>query len=125
MLQENSAVARRARCHSPLTPLAPPADNSPGTVTTAIRPPTERGMDEGNPHAQRKLGDILVECQVVTQAQVDAALAEQRKTGKMFGESLLDLGFISEDDLGWALSTQLNVPYIDIHEDMVDRAAVR
>jgi hypothetical protein len=77
------------------------------------------------PRAVRKLGDILVDCRVVTQEQVDLALAEQRRSGKkLFGEALLDLGFISEDDLGWALSNQLNVPYIDLNADMVDLGAV-
>jgi hypothetical protein len=75
--------------------------------------------------AVRKLGDILVDCRVVTQEQVDLALAEQRRSGrKLFGEALLDLGFISEDDLGWALSNQLNIPYIDLNADMVDLGAV-
>jgi type IV pilus assembly protein PilB len=75
-------------------------------------------------HALRKLGDILVDCRVVTQDQVDQALGEQRRTGKLFGEALLDLGHISEDDLGWALSNQLDIPYIDLKADMVDLGAV-
>src|SRR5687767_4744726 len=75
-------------------------------------------------HALRKLGDILVDCRVVTQEQVDQALGEQRRTGKLFGEALLDLGHISEDDLGWALSNQLDIPYIDLKADMVDLGAV-
>ncbi len=82
-------------------------------------------MTDTSRPARRVLGDILVECRVVTQDQVEAALAEQRRSGKLFGEALLDLGFVSEDDLGWALSAQLNVPYIDLNADMVDRAAVR
>jgi MSHA biogenesis protein MshE len=82
-------------------------------------------MAEKRPNPQKKLGDILVDCRVVTQAQVNAALAHQRRTGKLFGESLLDLGFVSEEDLGWALSAQLNVPYVDLTSDMVDRSAVQ
>jgi hypothetical protein len=82
-------------------------------------------MPEKNTHVRKVLGDILVGCKVVSQAQVDAALAEQRRSGKLFGEALLDLGFISEDDLGWALSAQLSVPYIDLTAAMADRNAVQ
>jgi type IV pilus assembly protein PilB len=81
-------------------------------------------MAEKGSLAQKKLGDILLDCQVITPAQVDAALAEQRRSGKLFGEALLDLGFVSEEDLGWALSAQLDIPYIDLSPDMVDAAAV-
>jgi len=82
-------------------------------------------MSDVNAHQNRKLGDILEDCQVVNHAQVLAALAEQRRTGKLFGEALIDLGFVSEDDLGWALSAQLSLPYIDLTMDMVDRTVVR
>lgn len=82
-------------------------------------------MSDANTHRFKKLGDILEDCQVVSHAQVEAALAEQRRTGKLFGEALIDLGFVSEDDLGWALSAQLNLPYIDLTLDMVDRTVAR
>jgi len=82
-------------------------------------------MSDANEHRYKKLGDILEDCHVVSRAQVDAALAEQRRTGKLFGEALIDLGFVSEDDLGWALSAQLNLPYIDLTLDMVDRTLAR
>jgi len=82
-------------------------------------------MSDSQPQSRKRLGDILEDCHVVNKAQVQAALAEQRRTGKLFGEALIDLGFVSEDDLGWALSAQLNLPYIDLSIDMVDRTVVK
>jgi hypothetical protein len=82
-------------------------------------------MSDAIDHRRKKLGDILEDCHVVSHAQVQAALAEQRRTGKLFGEALIDLGFVSEDDLGWALSAQLNLPYIDLSPDMVDRTVLK
>jgi type IV pilus assembly protein PilB len=82
-------------------------------------------MSDWNGPPHKKLGDILEDCNVVSHAQVEAALAEQQRTGKLFGEALLDLGFVSEDDLGWALSAQFNVPYIDLNGDMVDKTVAR
>lgn len=81
-------------------------------------------MTEEAAPAPKRLGEILLDCQVITQAQLDAALADQRRSGRLLGESLLDLGFVSEEDLGWALSAQFNIPYIDLGPDMVDREAL-
>jgi hypothetical protein len=69
-----------------------------------------------------KLGDILTRLQLVDDAQVQRALDHQKSTGKLFGESLLDLGFIGEDDLSWALSSQLGLPFIAVTPDMADPA---
>lgn len=67
-----------------------------------------------------KLGDILQRLQLVDEDQVAEALEHQKDSGKLFGESLLDLGFIAEDDLSWALSSQLDLPFVAVTGDMVD-----
>lgn len=67
-----------------------------------------------------KLGDILQKLQLVDGDQVREALDYQSKSGKLFGESLLDLGFIAEDDLSWALSSQLELPFVAVTPDMID-----
>jgi hypothetical protein len=69
-----------------------------------------------------KLGDILTRLHLVDDDQVRAALDHQAQSGRMFGESLLDLGYIGEDDLSWALSTQLGYPFIAVTEGMADPA---
>jgi type IV pilus assembly protein PilB len=66
------------------------------------------------------LGDILQRLQLVDEEQVKEALEHQKASGRLFGESLLDLGFIAEDDLSWALSSQLDLPFVAVTPDMVD-----
>ena len=67
-----------------------------------------------------RLGDILMRLCLVNDEQVQTALEHQAKSGKLFGESLLELGYVGQDDLSWALSSQLGLPYVAVTPNMVD-----
>jgi hypothetical protein len=58
-----------------------------------------------------KLGEILVARGLITPEQVEDALFSQRQYGGRLGTNLIELGYISDDDLARCLSEQLNVPY--------------
>ncbi|MBI4364212.1 MAG: Flp pilus assembly complex ATPase component TadA [Candidatus Latescibacteria bacterium] len=73
----------------------------------------------------RTLTSILVESGIVTDAQVEQALARQRETGNLIGETLVELGFTSEENIGWALSKQLGIPYVDVRPEAIDAEEVR
>ncbi len=73
----------------------------------------------------RTLTSILVEAGIVTESQVEQALARQRETGCMIGETIVELGFTSEENIGWALSKQLGIPYVDVRPDAIDPEQVR
>lgn len=70
------------------------------------------------------LGDILTASQIITQDDVAAALAEQKQAGCRFGEALVRLGIVTQEDIDWALSNQLDIPYIRLKQNMIDPAAV-
>ena len=70
------------------------------------------------------LGEILSASQIISQADVEAALAEQKRTGCRIGEALVNLGIVTQEDIDWALSNQLDLPYVRLKQDMIDREAV-
>ncbi|MDP2340854.1 MAG: hypothetical protein Q8O67_07855 [Deltaproteobacteria bacterium] len=57
-----------------------------------------------------RLGDLLIKAGVVSDAQLNAALNEQRQWGGRLGAILVRMGALSEDLLVKALSRQLNIP---------------
>ena len=57
-----------------------------------------------------RLGDLLIKAGVVNDAQLNAALNEQRQWGGRLGAILVRMGALSEDLLVKALSRQLNIP---------------
>ncbi len=73
----------------------------------------------------RTLTSILVEAGIVTESQVEQALARQRETGSLIGETIVELGFTSEENIGWALSKQLGIPYVDVRPEAIDAEHVR
>jgi Type II secretion system (T2SS), protein E, N-terminal domain/Type II/IV secretion system protein len=76
-------------------------------------------------HTKRTLASILVDAGIVTLEQVDAAVQRQLTTGRLIGETLVELGYTSEENIGWALSKQLGIPYVDIQSGAADLDLVR
>jgi type II secretory ATPase GspE/PulE/Tfp pilus assembly ATPase PilB-like protein len=71
------------------------------------------------------LGGILSSCNIITDNDITAALEEQGRSGARFGEALISLGIVTQEDIDWALSNQLDLPYIRLKADMIDPEAVR
>ena len=74
-----------------------------------------------------RIGDYLVEKQLITQEQLENALAVQResKGTKKFGEVIVELGYLSEVKFAQALAGKLHVPYVDLSNFDIDGEAVR
>lgn len=71
------------------------------------------------------LGAILSACNIINDIDITTALEEQGRTGVRFGEALISLGIVTQEDIDWALSNQLDLPYIRLKADMIDPDAVR
>jgi MSHA biogenesis protein MshE len=61
-----------------------------------------------------RLGDTLVAQKVITQEQLQAALEQQKKSGRRLGRVLIDQGYASEEQICEAISRQLNIPYVNL-----------
>jgi len=71
-----------------------------------------------------RLGDLLVQEGIISDAQLTHALDEQKRLGFKLGRTLIELKFLSEDQLLRFLSQQLNIPYIDIDNHNFDEELV-
>lgn len=79
---------------------------------------------------KRNLGEMLLAANLIDSVQMKIALAEQERTGKKFGSTLVDLSFIDENVLAAFLSRQMDVPcisllHIDIPKKVLRRVPAR
>ena len=73
---------------------------------------------------RKRLGDMLIELNYITENDLKEALKIQKETGGKVGEVLVDKGFITEDDLLQALEIQLGTPRIYLDSIIIDKNAV-
>lgn len=70
------------------------------------------------------LGAILYNSRIISDGDITAALAEQQRSACRFGEALVSLGIVTQEDIDWALSNQLEIPYIRLKQEMIDPEAL-
>ncbi len=58
----------------------------------------------------KKLGELLVEQDKISERDVERTLLAQAEMGELFGQVLVKLGLVSEQDVAMALSEQLDIP---------------
>ena len=72
-------------------------------------------MADGTP-----LGALLIEEGLLTEAQLDAALSEQARSGKPLGRLLIEQGTISEAELVRTLARQVGLEFVDLNDRPID-----
>lgn len=72
-----------------------------------------------------RLGDLLVDQGMITKDQLQNALSEQKRLGRKLGNTLIELGYISEQAMLDLLSSQLSLPLIDLVNYSYDEDTVR
>lgn len=72
-----------------------------------------------------RLGELLVEQQIISETQLAQALAEQKRSGRKLGRVLNDLGLLAEAGLHEVLAKHLQVPFVDLKQVPIDREAVK
>ncbi len=80
--------------------------------TESVAPPSSA------PPARQKirLGDLLVEQKVISSADLDIALAAQKKSGRRLGRIIVESGLAGENDIAQALARQMSLPFIDLRK---------
>src|SRR4051812_32514127 len=62
-----------------------------------------------------RLGELLVEAQIVSRAQLEEVLAAQKSDGRRIGTMLVDAGLVTETQVTQILSQQLSVPWVSLY----------
>ena len=62
----------------------------------------------------KRLGDRLLDAGLISRNQLELGLREQKRTGKLIGTVLQDLGFISGPDLSAFLAKDAQTPTVDL-----------
>jgi type IV pilus assembly protein PilB len=72
-----------------------------------------------------RLGELLTKASLITQDQLKEALRVQKETGGKLGETLIKLGFVSEEDITECLSQQFGVPSINLQHFEIDATVIK
>jgi len=72
-----------------------------------------------------RLGELLTKANLITQDQLKESLRVQKETGGKLGETLIKLGFVSEEDITECLSQQFGVPSINLQHFEIDAGVIK
>ena len=106
---------------APVAPAEPAAAEGSGDGGGELSASAE--MYRSQKASKLRLGDILKEVGLVTEAQIDKAMARQKETRKRLGQILVEDGVVNELDLSKALATKFGVPFLDLTSTRIDAAA--
>jgi len=62
-----------------------------------------------------RLGDLLVEAQIVSRAQLEEILVAQKRDGRRIGTMLVEAGLVTETQVTQIQSQQLSVPWVSLY----------
>ena len=72
----------------------------------------------------KKLGEILLEQQIIDEEQIQRIIEKAKESKRRFGETAIYLGIIDEIDFLKVLSQQQGLPYVDLKSFNIDRKAL-
>jgi MSHA biogenesis protein MshE len=66
------------------------------------------------PPERIRLGDLLIQQNLLSHEQLQLALAEQKRSGRRLGRIFVDSGYVTESGIAQALAHQLKADFIDL-----------
>ncbi|MDQ7850336.1 MAG: type II secretion system ATPase GspE [Armatimonadota bacterium] len=100
-------------------PAAPPSRDSggPGRYTEALRGHPRRVA----PMRRRvPMGRILVEAGLLSEAQLERALQQQKETGERLGRVIMSMGLASQEDIARAIAKQLGIDFVNLADVLLE-----
>lgn len=74
--------------------------------------------------SRKRIGELLLERNVITKTQLEAGLLAQQRTRQRLGITLIQQGVVTEAQLCGALAASLGLPPVDLSRVQVDWSAV-
>ena len=68
----------------------------------------------------KRVGEILLSHRMITQAQLEKAVAYQREHGGLLGQILVQLGVVTEEKVALALTAQYGFPFLPLENYEID-----
>lgn len=73
-----------------------------------------------------KIGDYLVENNLISQEELNAVLAfQEANRGRRFGDVVVEMGYISETKFAQALAAKFKIPFVDLAHTELDSTVVQ
>lgn len=70
----------------------------------------------------KRIGAVLLERGVITAKELEKSLAHQKEKGGLMGQVLIELGFVTEEEIALALTAQYGFPYLPLDNYEIDGA---
>lgn len=77
------------------------------------------------PRKKIRIGDLLVQNGIITEAQLQLALDRQRQSGLRLGRVMVELGFVEENQFLSFLAQQMDVAFVDLKQFNFDANLVQ
>lgn len=71
-----------------------------------------------------RIGDVLMSKGLIDQNQLNMALKEQKEKGRMLGETIVELGYVTQEKINDTLCEMLNIKFIDLQLEEPDENVV-
>ena len=73
----------------------------------------------------KQLGELLLSKKIISERQLQKALAMQKEKGGLLGSMLVLLGFATEEQIAQSLTTQFGYPYLPLSNYEIDAKIVK
>src|SRR3989338_8137162 len=68
----------------------------------------------------KRIGEVLLERGVISYKELEKALAHQKEHGGLMGQVLIQLGYVTEEEVALALTAQYGFPYLPLDNYEID-----
>ena len=73
---------------------------------------------------ERRIGELFIEMGFINEEQLQKALKVAEEQNMKVGEALYSMGALDKDHIYWVLSNQMNMNYVELSPEMIDKELI-